>query len=132
MDDPGETREGNRRKKLERFLEEIDAENRPYGYIMAASANFSKQSYDLFRKVLREKGVMEFYLWGKAELEDMLHFPKNDRILFTFFGVSLVSKRRSRSTEIRFYVNNKNKLYRILGEQVGSHHSILLRNLEGR
>jgi len=54
---------------------------------------------------------MEFYLWGKAELEDMLHLPKNDRILFTFFGISLVTRRRSRSTEIRFTVNNKNKLF---------------------
>ncbi len=70
---------------------------------------------------------MEFYLWGKAELEDMLYLPKNDRIFFTFFGVSLVSKRRSRATEIRQVVNNKNKLYRILGEHV-SHQSVLLRD----
>jgi len=115
-------------KKLERFLSEVDGDNPPYGYIMAASANFSKQSYDVFQKILREKGVMEFYLWGKAELEDMLHLPKNDRILFTFFGVSLVSKRRSRSTEIRFYVNNKNKLYRILEDELGSTRPVMLRD----
>lgn len=71
---------------------------------------------------------MEFYLWGKPELEDMLHLPKNDRILFTFFGISLISKRRSRSTEIRFAVNNKNKLYRIFGEELGARHRVLLRD----
>ncbi|MGD0236566.1 MAG: hypothetical protein ABSC55_18750 [Syntrophorhabdales bacterium] len=97
---------------------------------MAASANFSKESYDVFREELRNKGVMEFYLWGKAELEDMLHLPKNDRILFTFFGISLVSKRRSRSTEIRSIVGIKNKLYRVLGEGHQFHQSILIRDLK--
>ena len=79
-------------KKVKIIIGEIDIKNAPYGYILAASANSSKDSYDVFREELRKKGVMEFYLWGKAELEDMLHLPKNDRILFTFFGISLVSK----------------------------------------
>ena len=34
---------------------------------------------------------MEFYLWGAGELEDMLYQPKNDHILFAFFGISLTS-----------------------------------------
>jgi len=114
-------------KKLLTILDDVDTSDPPYGYILAAAANFSKQSYDAFRAKLIEKGVMEFYLWGKAELEDMLHLPKNDRILFTFFGISLVTRRRSRSTEIRFGVNNKNKLFRVLGEQIG-HSPILLRD----
>jgi hypothetical protein len=114
-------------KKLLAILDDVDESDPPYGYILAAATNFSKQSYDAFRAKLLEKGVMEFYLWGKAELEDMLHQPKNDRILFTFFGISLVTRRRTRSTEIRFTVNNKNKLFRVLGEQIG-HSPILLRD----
>ena len=105
--------------KLRSSLESIDPDNPPYGYILAASANFSKKSYDTFRQELTKKGVMEFYLWGKPELEGQLHLPKNDRILFTFFGVSYVSRRRSRATEIRFGVTNKNRLYKILGELSG-------------
>lgn len=115
-------------KRVKDIVSEIDPKNPPYGYILASSANFSKTSYDVFREELRKKEVMEFYLWGKAELEDMLHLPKNDRILFTFFGVSLVSRRRSRATEIRQVVINKNKLYRILGETIGHHQSVLLRD----
>ena len=115
-------------KKLKEILNDIDASDPPYGYILAASANFSKQSYDAFRDTLLEKGVMEFYLWGKPELEDMLHQPKNDRILFTFFGISLVSRRRSRSTEIRFAVTNKNKLYRIFGDEDPGHRPVMLRD----
>lgn len=103
-------------KKIKTILSDIDPKNPPYGYILTASANFSKKSYDVFREELRKKGVMEFYLWGKAELEDMLHLPKNDRILFTFFGISLVSKRRTRTTEIRSAISAKNKLFRTVGE----------------
>jgi len=105
----------------------IDIKIPPYGYVLAAPANFSKASYDKFREELRKRGVMEFYLWGRAALEDMLHLPKNDHILFTFFGISLVSKRRSRATEIRAVVNTKNKLLKLLG--MSPHHqAVLLRD----
>lgn len=102
--------------KLRRYLDDVDTIDPPYGYILAAPAEFSKQSHDLFRTQLRNKGVMEFELWTRSKLEDLLHQPKNDRILFTFFGISLVTRRRSRATEIRTLVNNKNKLLRVLGE----------------
>lgn len=94
----------------------VDPKVPPYGYILTAPANFSKTSYDKFREELRKRGVMEFYLWGRAALEDMLHQPKNDHILFTFFGISLVSRRKSRATEIRGVVSAKNKLLKLLGE----------------
>ena len=105
----------------------IDPKIPPYGYVLAAPTNFSKASYDKFREELRKRGVMEFYLWGRAALEDMLHLPKNDHILFTFFGISLVSKRRSRATEIRAVVNTKNKLLKLLGESP-HHQPVLLRD----
>lgn len=107
----------------------VDPKNPPYGYVLAAPANFSKTSYDRFRERLRELEVMEFHLWGRAELEDMLHQPKNDHILFAFFGVSLVSRRRSRTTEVRSIVANKNKLIKLLGENPG-YTPILLRDIK--
>lgn len=116
-------------KKVRKILAEIDPNNLPYGYILAASANFSKKSYDIFRDELRKKGVMEFYIWGKAELEDMLHLPKNDRILFTFFGYSLVSRRKSRTAEIRSFVGIKNKLFRIAGGRREFLQSVLIRDV---
>jgi hypothetical protein len=88
----------------------VQASDPPYGYILAAPANFSKKAYDAFRTELSERGVQEFHLFGRAELEDMLFMPKNDRVLFAFFGVSLASKKRTRVTEIRAAANNKNKL----------------------
>ncbi len=116
-------------EKIKKILNDVDKNNPPYGYILAASANFSKKSYDVFREVLRKKGVMEFYIWGKAELEDMLHLPKNDRILFTFFGISLVSKRKSRITEIRSNVVIKNRLNKLFNDDTNSYQSVLIRDI---
>ena len=115
---------------IKKILADVDENDPPYGYILAASATFSKKSYDLFRDILRTKGVMEFYIWGGAELEDMLHLPKNDRILFTFFGVSLVSRRRSRTTEIRSVVTVKNKLYKVIGGPGNFSTSVLIRDID--
>ena len=98
------------------ITEGVDNNLPPYGYILAAPVIFSKASYDVFRDELRNKGVMEFYLWGKSELEDMLLLPKNDNVLFAFFGISLVTRRRTRATEVKFTINNKNKLLRVLSE----------------
>ena len=94
--------------------EDIDAKHPPYGYILAAATNISKKAYDIFREQLRVKGVREFHFWGKDHLEDQLARPENDEILFTFFGISLSPRRRARTTEIKFSVNNKNKILRLL------------------
>ncbi len=107
----------------------VDLNTPPYGYILVASANFSKKSYDIFRESLKNLGVMEFYLWGKAELEDMLHMPKYDRILFTFFGISLVSKKRSRTMEIRSRVAIKNRVMKMIGEENQIQNEILVRDI---
>jgi hypothetical protein len=96
--------------------EGLDNDDIPYGYILAAPATFSKRSYDVFRDMLRSKGVLEFYLWGRPELEDMLFLPKNDSILFAFFGISLITRKRLRTSEIKFSIHNKNKLFRCLGD----------------
>ncbi|MEJ2901626.1 hypothetical protein WAE58_04295 [Pedobacter panaciterrae] len=101
----------------------------PYGYILAASANISKKTYDTFRDELRGAGVMEFYLWGKAELEDQLLLPKNDRILFTFFGISLFNKRQKKTTEIRSIITVKNKLVGLLGNVNSISGEILVRDV---
>ena len=40
-------------KKLKEYLADVDEKNPPYGYILAASTNFSKTSYDAFREELK-------------------------------------------------------------------------------
>jgi hypothetical protein len=109
----------------------------PYGYILAAATNISKLAYDAFREELKEKGVREFYFWGKDYLEDQLSLPQNDEILFTFFGLSLSPRRRTRTAELKFNINNKNKILRmvfgndhLLGQGVPQGKRFLLRDIK--
>lgn len=88
----------------------------PYGFILAAACDFSKRARDEFRSRLREAGVQEFFLWGKAELEDMLFQPRNDHLLFAYFNVSLQVRRRSKKTELSSRLAIKRKLVRVLGD----------------
>ena len=112
--------------------ESIQGDNPPYGFLLVAPVNFSKRAYDAFRGELRSRGVTEFYLWGKAEIEDMLLLPKNDRILFAFMGVSLVTQRRSKATGVRAFVTMKNKLSRAIADgefPTETHESVLVRDI---
>lgn len=106
----------------------VTMEAAPYGYVLAAPVHFSKAAHDRFREELRQRGVLEFYLWGAGELEDMLYQPKHDHILFAFFGISLVTKCRSRSVHVRAAFSMKNKLLRILGESPRGQ-QVLIRDL---
>ena len=117
----------------------VDGDRPPHGYILAAATNISKRAYDSFRYELRKKGVKEFYFWGKDHLEDQLALPENDEVLFTFFGISLSPRQRSRTAEIKFNLNNKNKILRILfhkdqsiEEEIGRGKSLLLRDIKDR
>lgn len=115
-------------KKVQTIIEDgVSALEPPYGYVLAAPANFSKAAYDKFREELRSRGVMEFYLWGRADLEDMLHLPKNDRILFAFFGISLITRRKSRAAELRALISVKNRLQKLIGIHP-NHDPVLLRD----
>lgn len=87
----------------------------PYGYLLIANCDFSKKTRDVFRNKLRKLGILEFELWGRAILEDKLYMPKNDHLLFAYFGISLVARRRSNTTRVRAKITTKNKLLKLLG-----------------
>lgn len=118
-------------KKLGKYAAKIgpDHGERVYGVIFATACDFSKRARDTFRDVLREMGVQEFYLWGKAELEDMLFQPKNDNLLFGYFGISLTVRRRSLKTQIRSRLAIKRKALKYLGAMHGrSYTEVLIRD----
>jgi hypothetical protein len=64
-------------------------------------------------------------LWGKGELEDMLYQPKNDDVLFTFFGISRRIRQRSLSAEVRRRLAIKRKAQHALE---GSGREVLIRD----
>ncbi len=119
--------------------DDIDLNSPPHKYILAAATNISKVGHDTFREETRKRGVKESFFWGKDHLEDQLALPDNDEVLFTFFGISLSPRRRTRTAEIKLAINNKNKLLRLffgndgLSGQTGSLYrprTILLRDIK--
>jgi len=115
-------------KKLKSYAQEINVNpDQPiYGVIFVASCNFSKKSRDAFIDIIRHKGIQEFHLWGKAKLEDMLFQPKNDHLLFAYFGFSLIIRRRSLKTQIRSKLSIKRKVTKYLG--AGNYDFVLIRD----
>jgi hypothetical protein len=106
-----------------------DGGEAPYGFILAAACDFSKKSRDTFIIELRDRGVEEFYLWGKADLEDVLFLPKNDHLLFAYFGISLQIRQRTLKTAIRSRLATKRNMIRLLGEiQKFNFKNVLVRN----
>lgn len=103
-------------KQLLGYLDSIPPERRTdlYGLIFVASSDFSITARDAFRARARELGMAEAYLWGRAEIEDQLFQPKNDHLLFAYFGISLQIRRRSLRTEVRGRLAMKRKAKRLL------------------
>lgn len=101
----------------------------PYGYVLVATSDFSHAAREAFREKMVEHGIREFYLWGKAELEDRLYQPKNDHLLFAYFGISLQTRKRSQRTQLRSDLTLKRKLVKVLGGvQERNYKSVLLRD----
>ena len=119
--------------KITRYIDEMIPKKNvvPYGVIFAAPTDFSKKTRDAFRGQLREKGVKEFYLWGKADLEDMLYQPKNDYLLYAYFGISLQIQRRSQKSKLRGILAMKRKAIKHLGPiDHDSFKEVLIRDID--
>lgn len=104
-------------KKLGNYVQAVAKGQKQllHGMIFASPCNFSKKARDLYRAKCRGYGISECYLWGRAELEDMLFQPKNDNLLFAYFGISVAVRRRSLRTQIRSTLSTKRKAVRHLG-----------------
>ncbi|MDP9315703.1 MAG: restriction endonuclease [Chloroflexota bacterium] len=87
----------------------------PYAYAIAAACDFSKATRDALHQEVLSFGVQEYFLWGKGELEDLLFLPKNDHLLFAYFGISLQVRRRSMKSQLTLKLSLKRKLVKELG-----------------
>lgn len=104
--------------KLATYLSEISlapGENL-YGVIFVAACDFSKRARDTYFDWCRTHGIAEGHIWGKGELEDMLYQPKNDNLLFAYFGISLTIRRRTIASQLRSELATKRKLYRTVAK----------------
>lgn len=107
--------------KLRDYLAEIrlNPDETLHGLVFTAACDFSKRARDDFRAYCDANGIDEWHLWGKGELEDLLFLPKNDALLFAYFGVSLTIRRRTLRTELRNRLAMKRKAKRMLDDFVG-------------
>lgn len=103
-------------KKLQSYLEGLSSAHEAgiYGLIFVAACDFSIAARDAFYSRSRELGFQEVKIWGKAEIEDQLFQPKNDNLLFAYFGVSLQVRRRSIQAAIRSRLTMKRKARKAL------------------
>lgn len=114
--------------KLAGYLDEISQEDRStlYGIIIAAPCDFSKKARDQARIWASDNRISELHVWGKAELEDHLFQPKNDNLLFAYFGLSLAIRKRSMQANLRSRTTIKRKTLKAIdGKEV-----VLVRDVE--
>ncbi|MEN5290557.1 hypothetical protein [Stenotrophomonas lactitubi] len=102
--------------KLKGYLDGIFAgSGEPlHGLIFASACDFSKAARDMFNARCRSHGLREWYLFGKAELEDLLYRPQYDRLLFGYFGISLGRDSARGYTALRKALVGKRKAIRAL------------------
>ena len=98
----------------------------PHGFVLAVACDISKRSRDAFRDEMVARGIEEFIIWAKSELEDMLFQPMNDRLLFAYFGLSLEPIRRSLATILRSQILKKKQLATLLGAKARFGNLILI------
>jgi hypothetical protein len=82
----------------------------------------------VLHKWCRERGIPEVHVWGKGEIEDQLFQPKNDHLLFAYFGISLQIRRRSARTSLRSMLTMKRRAMRHLGDGDHESRNVLLRD----
>jgi hypothetical protein len=112
--------------KLEKYLAELPDPRSVeiYGIIFVAACDFSKKTRDKFYEVTRQRGFTEVKLWGKAEIEDQLFQPKNDNLLFAYFGISLQIRQRSQKAAVRARLALKRQAHKVLSP----HTPVLIRD----
>lgn len=102
----------------------------PHGFVLAVAADVTKKTRDTFRAEMVAWGVSEFHVWARGELEDMMLQPRYDALLFAFFGISLRTRRRKASTDVRSRVAIKRQLERLLtGNNDNSSKLVLVRDI---
>lgn len=82
----------------------------PHGFVLATACDVSTAARDAFREEMVARGVQEFFVWAKSELEDLLFQPRNDRLLFAYFGIALQPKRRGYVALLRSEITKKKQL----------------------
>jgi len=99
-----------------------------HGLIFAAACDFSKATRDACRAWCRSKAIQEVHIWGRGEIEDQIFQPKNDNLLFAYFGISLQIRRQGLVTKIRRRITLKRRIRKIQEKAIWPGAPIILRD----
>lgn len=99
-----------------------------HGLVFVAACDLSKRTRDACREWCRSRGVQEIYVWGRGEIEDLLYQPKNDHLLFAYFGISLQIRKKATMTALRRVTTIKRKLKRLLADGGWPGRPVILRD----
>lgn len=118
-------------KKFVEYLDDIHLQPGEglHGIVFAAACDFSKKAHDRFVEKCRSLGVQECYLWGKAAIEDLLFQPKNDHLLFAYFGFSLLIRQRTIQATLRRDIATKKRLKTVM--ERNANRVVIVRNASG-
>jgi hypothetical protein len=114
--------------RLQKVIDESLAslEVPPHGFILAVACDVSKAARSRFREEMIKRGIEEFFIWSRGELEDLLFQPKNDHLLFAYFGIALQPRRRNLSTVIRSEITKKKQLTALIEKEQGTGGTLVL------
>ena|SRR5437879_3924591 len=70
-----------------------EGEAPPSAFLVATSADLSRSTREAAEAALRAADVNEIYLWGRSELEDLLHLPGNEDLLQKYFDLGAAPRR---------------------------------------
>ena len=117
--------------QMRAHLEAIPPESREGldGVLFVAACDFSLATRDVLRLWCSTNGISECHIWGKAEIEDLLYQPKNDNLLFAYFGISLQIRQRKLSTAIRRTTTLKRKLKRLFPDEQFRGYPAIIRDI---
>ena len=104
-------------QKISTYVRTIlkDTQDPPHALLFAVACDLSKKARDEYIKAAEATGVSEAHIMARSEIEDLLFQPQNDHLLFAYFGISNVIKRRSIKTQLRSRLATKKKAIRVLG-----------------
>src|SRR5256885_937898 len=68
----------------------------------------------VFREEMVDRGISEFFIWSRGELEDMLFQARNDHLLFAYFNLSLRPRQRSLAAAVRSEIAKKKQISALL------------------
>jgi hypothetical protein len=97
--------------------------------LVIVACDVSRSAFDAFRQHAAGVGVGEPLLWTASMLEATLYADRHD-LLFTFFGVSLAERSRTRESAVRRNLGLKKRMIADFRTKSSRHSKLVIRSID--